>query len=120
MNEGAEYDDSGVVELGGMEIQAADPRDVEKVDKSQILQLRQKLDSDVQTVTDIDQLLDRGKVTTVITSLCNKEGSGRRKQLADQNKLIEHEGAKSRRLLVEHWTQPMAADRASRPSEFTE
>ena len=66
VNEGAEYDDNGVVELGGMEIQAADPGDVEKVDKSQILQLRQKLDSDLQIVTDIDQLLDRGKVTTVM------------------------------------------------------
>ena len=57
-------EDEELVEVDGLEVLAAAPEDVEKVDKSQILHLRQQLDADLHIATNIDELLEKGKVNS--------------------------------------------------------
>jgi len=64
-------EEEDLVEVDGMEVQAAAPGDMEKVDRSQILQLRQQLDSDLHITVNIEELQEKGKVTTWRTEESN-------------------------------------------------
>ncbi len=51
-----------LVDVGGMKVQADAPGDKEMVDRAKILELRQNLDANLHITTNLDYLLERGKV----------------------------------------------------------